>query len=299
MTKKFSYPMLFSLIPLAFACYIGYKEVSRNIKRKSLKGQVVIITGASEGIGKELAYTFAKEGCKIVLASRSQDKLESLAKEIIEKYKVEVLVIPTDVSKETDTYNLIEKTLKKFEHIDILINNAGIATYSYFSDSDMTVLKNIMETNFWGMVYCTKAILPSMMKRGKGKIVNISSYLGKRAMPSASVYSASKFAMNGFSESLRVEVKKYGIDVCVICPTATKTELINNASDTSSIKYGVDSMAMLPERVAKETIDAILDNKREHIIGFGEKLGLILNNTVPSLMDEILERMPKNEFNKE
>jgi len=291
--------LLLELIPLTFASYFVYKKISHNIKRKNLKGQVVVITGASEGIGKEYAHAFAKEKCNLVLASRSKDKLEKLALEIKEKYLVEVLIVQTDVSKESDANNLIEKTLERFEHIDILINNAGIASFDYFSQSNIEISKKIMDTNFWGMIYCTKAVLPSMIKKASGKIVNISSYLGKRAMPAASVYSASKFAINGFSESLRVEVKKYGIDICVICPTATKTEFVNNAQKVSKIKYGIDSMAMSPKRVAKETINAILDRKREHVIGSTEKMGLVLNNICPSLMDKILENMPKNEFNKD
>jgi len=279
-------------VPLAVAGYKAFKKVARKSLRKSLKDQVVVITGASTGIGKAYAIAFAREGAKIVLAARSTDKIAELAREINRKYNVETLAVTTDVAKEEDAREMIEKALDRFGHIDILINNAGIATYGYFHNNNMEDLKKIMDVNFWGAVYCTHAVIPAMISRGRGKIVNISSFVGKRAVPVMAGYSASKYAMGGFSESLRVEVKKYGIDVTVIYPTSTRTEIVNNALDKEKIKFGAN-IGMTSDRVARETVNAILDNKRDHVIGIGENIALSINNTFPSFVDTVMRIAPK------
>lgn len=279
------------LSTLGFGAYKLFKVATRKAKRENLKNQVIVITGASSGIGKSYAYAFAELGANIVLAARSKDKIEQLAKEIEEKYQVKTLAIQTDVSVEEQAKNLIDITLEHFDNIDILINNAGVAGYNYIHESKVQDMKKIMDINYWGMVYCTYSVLPSMIRRRKGRIVNISSVVGKRAMPIMGAYSASKFAMEGFSESLRVEVKKFGIGVTVICPTTTKTDIVNNAFEGDNLKIG--SIGMSSDRVAKETINAILDNKREHILGFAENIGLKINNTFPSLVDNVLTIAPK------
>lgn len=277
------------LLPVVYAGYLAYKELSRPAKRKKLKDQVVVITGASSGIGKEYARVFAKEGAKLVLAARSTEKLVNLAQELKEKYNSETLVVTTDVSKEKDAKELIEESLEHFNHIDILINNAGVSTYEYFYKENIENLKKVMDVNYWGMVYCTHAVLPSMISRNKGKIVNISSFAGKRGMPVMANYSASKHAMQGFSEGLRVEVKKFGIDVLVICPTTTKTNIVANSMDNSAFKLNPENyFGMSVERVANESIKAILDNKREHILGLGEQFAFNIQKLSPGIIDIVL-----------
>jgi short-subunit dehydrogenase len=269
-----------------------FKKFKRESERNKLKDSVIIITGASEGIGKELAIEFAKQGSKIVLASRSIEKLEKVENELKENYiNCEVISVPTDVSKNEDCINLIETTLEKFNKIDILINNAGIATYEYFYNTDNEEIKKIMDVNYWGIIYCTKAVLPYMMKNRKGKIVNISSFVGKRAIPGMLAYSSSKFAIQAIGEGLRSELRKYGIGVTTVCPTATKTELINNAI-SKRVKFSANT-GMSANRVAKETINAMLENKREHIIGIPEKIFLFSNNFIPSFYDFVLSFLPK------
>lgn len=282
---------LVSITALAFGTYKLFKISTRSSKKESLKNKVVIITGASSGIGKSYAYAFAEIGCNIVLAARSKDIIDNLALELKEKYNIQALAIQTDVSIQEQAENLINQTLEYFDHIDILINNAGIAGYSYIYNSNLEDMKKIMDTNYWGMVYCIHSALPSMIRRRRGKIVNISSVVGKRAMPLMATYSASKFAMEGFSESLRVEVKKFGIDVLMIYPTTTKTNFINNAFEGENLRSKV--IGMSSEIVAKETINAIVDNKRDHVLGFNEKIGLEINNFLPSLVDNLLTLAPK------
>lgn len=291
MTINNSLKRIMALSAFSFGAYKLFKISARSSKKEDLRNKVVVITGASSGIGKSYAYAFAELGCNIVLAARSKDIIDNLAQELKEKYNIQALAIQTDVSIQEQAENLITQTLEHFDHIDILINNAGIAGYSYINESNLEDMKKIMNTNYWGMVYCTHSVLPSMIRRRKGKIVNISSVVGKRAMPLMGAYSASKFAMEGFSESLRVEVKKFGIDIIVICPTTTKTNFINNAFESENLR--AKTIGMTSDRVAEETINAILDNKREHILGFTENLGLKINDILPSFVDNILTLAPK------
>ncbi|GIW22880.1 MAG: ketoacyl reductase [Candidatus Sericytochromatia bacterium] len=279
-------------IPLFIISRKIYKLLKRESERNKLKDSVVIITGASEGIGKELAIEFAKQGSKIVLASRSIDKLQKVENQLKEKYvNCEAISVPTDVSRKEDCINLIETTLEKFNKIDILINNAGIVTYDYFYNTSDEEIKKIMDVNYWGVIHCTKAVLPYMMKNKKGRIVNISSFVGKRAMPGMLAYSSSKFAIQAIGEGLRAELRKYGIKVTTICPTATKTELLSNAL-SKRVKFS-QNIGMSANRVAKETINAMLENKREHIIGIPEKIFLFTNNFFASFYDFVLSFAPK------
>lgn len=294
MKKNLPFKYLSYLLITSGLGYYACKELSRPSRRKILKNQVVVITGASAGIGKALAYELAKEGCKLVLAARSTEKLEKISEELQSKYKSEILIVPTDVSNQSEAVNLIENSLDTFGYIDILINNAGIATYEFFYNENIENMKKVMDVNYWGMVNCTYSVLPSMISRNKGKIVNISSFAGKRGLPSYSNYAASKFAMNGFSESLRLEVKKYGINVIVVCPTSTKTDIVSTSLSNSALKINPDNFfGMSAERVARETVNAIVDNKREHIIGAGEKVILEINKVVPGFMDMAIKFFSK------
>ncbi|MFN8577632.1 MAG: SDR family oxidoreductase [Candidatus Sericytochromatia bacterium] len=279
---------------IGYGAYQTYKILSRDEKIKDLKDKVVVITGASSGIGKAYAIDFAKYGSKIVLAARRTEKLEELANELKEKYNTETLVVTTDVSKKEDSNNLIEKALEKFGAIDILINNAGISTFSFFHNDDTENLRKVMDVNYWGMIYCTHAVLPSMIKNKSGKIINISSTSSRIAIPGMANYSATKHAMNGFSDALRLEVAKYGIKVITICPTVTKTDIVSTSINSSSVKFNPDNyFGMTVERVSKETINAILDNKSELIIGLGEKLSVAVNKNLPSLVGLVLKNTSK------
>lgn len=279
---------------IGYGAYQTYKILSRDEKIKDLKDKVVVITGASSGIGKAYAIDFAKYGSKIVLAARRTEKLEELANELKEKYNTENMVVTTDVSKKEDSNNLIEKALEKFGAIDILINNAGISTFSFFHNDDTENLRKVMDVNYWGMIYCTHAVLPSMIKNKSGKIINISSTSSRIAIPGMANYSATKHAMNGFSDALRLEVAKYGIKVITICPTVTKTDIVSTSINSSSVKFNPDNyFGMTVERVSKETINAILDNKSELIIGLGEKLSVAVNKNLPSLVGLVLKNTSK------
>jgi len=168
------------------------------------KNKVVVITGASSGIGSACALQCAKEGAHVVIAARSNDKLEHTANEIVSKGG-HVLIVNADVSSEDECKNIINKTIDKFGKIDILINNAGISMRAMFEDVQPAVIKKLMDINFYGMLYCTKYALPHILKEG-GSIVGVSSLAGIAPLPGRTGYSASKHAMNGFLRTLRVDI---------------------------------------------------------------------------------------------
>ena len=182
-----------------------------------LNDKVVIITGASSGIGKALAIEFASRGANLVLAARQYVALCELTESLINQYSIKAVAVQCDVTEEEDCAHLIKQTILTFNKIDILINNAGISMRALFQDVDLKVLKTLMDVNFWGMVYCTKYALPHIQKT-QGSIVGVSSIAGYKGLPGRTGYSASKFAMNGFLDALRIENLKTGVHVLTACP---------------------------------------------------------------------------------
>ena len=166
-----------------------------------MKNKVIVITGASSGIGKALAFALAKNENKLVIAARNTKKLHAICDEIKEK-KINVLSVVTDISNEEDCKNLIEQCIKEFGRIDVLINNAGISMRALFNETNLDVIRSVMNTNFWGTVFCTKYALTHLLE-SKGSLVGVSSIAGHIGLPERSAYSASKFAMHGFLESVR------------------------------------------------------------------------------------------------
>lgn len=185
--------------------------------------QVVLITGASSGIGRCLAVDFAKTGAVVVGCGRSPEKLESTLNEI-RSISPSSLMLPCDVGSREQVQSMVDRVLQEFGRVDILINNAGIGMRKPFAETEIETVEEIMRTNYLGMIYCTHAVLPSMIARRSGHIVNVSSVAGLVGFLNIAAYCASKFAMNGFSESLYYELKPHGIHVSVICPGPVRTE---------------------------------------------------------------------------
>ncbi|PKL78215.1 MAG: short chain dehydrogenase [Candidatus Melainabacteria bacterium HGW-Melainabacteria-1] len=264
----------------------------RPARRLALRGKVAVITGASSGIGRALACELAAAGCHLVLAARRDELLSTLATELESRHGVRTLVVRTDVADQAQAEVLAERALEHFGHVDILINNAGIATYSAFDQDPIAGMRQVMEVNYWGTVYCTRAMLPAMQARHRGMIVNISSVAGKMGQPGIANYSASKHAVNGLSAALRIELARFGIHVLLICPTSTKTDIVSVSSNHSAIRFNPEQyFGMSTERVARETVSAILDRRREHVLGAGERLGLVINTLSPSLVDAVIKRV--------
>jgi short-subunit dehydrogenase len=249
--------------------------------------KVIIITGASSGIGLALAKEYDKKDINIVLAARSIDKLDTLKSEL----KNNVLTIKTDVSIQSDCENLINKTIEKFGRIDILINNAGISMRSLIIDTNIDVIKRVMDVNFWGTVYCTKYSLPHILKT-KGSIIAVSSIAGFKGLPARVGYSSSKFAIHGFIDVLRMENLKTGVHVLLVTPGFTHSEIRKNALLGDGSKQGKtprnEDKMMTAERVAYRIRLAIDKRRRKLIFTSQGKLIFFLNNISPKFLDRAI-----------
>jgi len=255
-----------------------------------MKNKVVIITGASSGIGKAIAYQMAKEGAKVVMASRNIEELKKISSEW-GKEGLELTCIQTDVTKKEDCQNLIQSTIEKHQNIDILINNAGISMRSIFEEVDLQVIERVMAVNFWGSVYCTKFALPYLLK-SKGSVVGISSIAGYKGLPGRTGYSASKFALHGFLEVLRIENMKKGLHVMIACPGFTssnirKTALSKDGSQQGETPRNEEKM-MQPNVVAKKIISGLKRKKKSIIMTSEGILTVWLNKFFPFLTDKLV-----------
>lgn len=267
------------------------------MKKDSLKDKVVIITGATSGIGASCAHSFGKAGAKIVITGRNQEKLDA-SKAKLEAEGIVVLAISADASVVADNKRMAEETLAKFGKIDILINNAGISMRALFVNLDFDVFHTVMDTNFWGTVYATKFCLPSILE-AKGTIVGISSINGFRGTPARTAYSASKYAMNGFFESLRTEVMRKGVHILVACPGFTASNIRKNALDAHGSFQGEsprdESKMMSSDEVAEEILNATLKRKRDLILTTQGKWLRFLNKWMPGKLDYIVYNQLKKE----
>jgi len=263
----------------------------------NIKNKVVIITGASSGIGEATAYAFAKQHCKLVLAARNIEKLEGVKKKCV-VLGAECLVVKCDVSNEEDCKKLIESAIQQFNTINILINNAGISMRALFADLDILVLKQLMDTNFWGSVYCTKYAMPYLLKE-KGSVIGVSSVAGIKGLPGRTGYSASKFAMNGFMDSLRIENIKTGLHVGVICPGYTASNIRNtalNKDGNSQTETPFDESKLMPaSTVADEIIKMIEQRKAEVVLTSQGKLTKLLNKFFPRFLDKMVYNVVSKE----
>ena len=255
-----------------------------------MKGKVVVITGSSSGIGKALAEVFARNGSKVVISARHEDKLVETKQEL-SVTNAQILSVVADVSNEEDCKGLIDETIKRFGQIDVLICNAGISMRALFANVDLNVLKQLMDVNFWGTVYCAKYALPHLLKT-KGSIIGISSIAGKKGLPARTGYSASKFAMEGFLETLRTENLHNGLHVLVASPGFTATNIRKQALSKDSSSQGVsprnEKKMMSAEKVALHIYNAIKKRKRDLVLSTNGKLTVWLDKLFPSFMDKMV-----------
>lgn len=273
-------------IGLGISLWAWWQRQQRRSRRAELKGQVVVITGASSGIGKALAEVLAAEGCRLVLAARRSELLQALAAELAQRHGVETLAVTTDVSDQAQCEALCQQALQHFGQVDIWINNAGVASYAYFAKDELAEMRRVMEINYWGAVYGAKAVLPHMQARRSGLIVNISSVAGKIGQPGIANYSASKHALNGLSNALRIEVARYGVKVLLICPTSTQTEIVAQATHKQAVRFNPEKyFGMSAERVARETLAAIVARQPERVLGAFERLGVHWRHFSPRSFD--------------
>jgi len=262
------------------------------MKADAFRDQVVIVTGASSGIGKALAVKLAGQGAKVVLAARRVELLEQVAADC-RQVGGEVLAVPTDVTEEDQCKTLVEKTIVAFDRLDMLVNNAGLAVIARLEDySDLHLFQHVMDVNFYGGVYCTYYALPYLIQN-HGRIVAVSSLGGKAPLPYNSPYIASKFALQGFYDSLRIELIQRDVSVTIICPYWVVTGFHEAQLDKNGVPIGPRGQAiysknmMTAERCAQIILRAAYKRQREVLMGPGYIIAW-LKLLAPRLLDRFM-----------
>jgi short-subunit dehydrogenase len=261
----------------------------------AFRNQVAIVTGASAGIGRSLALQLADQGAKVVLAARRVERLEQVAAECLQRGG-ETLVVPVDVGDETQCKTLVEKTLDKFNRLDLLINNAGLAVTALLDDlPDLHLFRHTMDVNFQGAVNCTYYALPHL-KQTRGRLVAISSLGGKAAIPYNTPYISSKFALHGFYDALRMELLQHGVSCTVVCPYWVVTEFHEAQLNKDGVPRGslgravYSNKMMTAERCAEITLQAAYKRRREVLMGPG-MLTVWLKLLAPGFLDWLSVKM--------
>ncbi len=256
---------------------------------RTLQGRRVLITGASSGIGRCLALELARAGAKLVLAARSEDKLRALA-EALPLPNEDVLVVPTDVTREQDRQNVLERAMLQFGGLDVLVNNAGIASWDHFANSTEEILRQIMEVNFFAPAELIRRAIPILVQGQQPAVVNVASMCGRRAMPAWSEYSASKYALCGLTEALRGELARFDIDVLLMVPGLTRSEFSQHflrAEGRARIEF---DQGMPPEQVAAIIVRSLRANRTETVIGRDARWMLRFHRFFPRLLDYLVAR---------
>jgi short-subunit dehydrogenase len=264
--------------------YLGINGLKMN-------GKVVVITGASSGIGRALAIEYARRGASLSLAARRTERLEEVKRELPD---TEILAIRTDITSEADCRNLIELTIQHFGRIDVLINNAGLSMRALFDDIELTSFKKIMDVNFYGTVYCTKYALPYLLD-AKGSLVGIISVAGHVALPARSAYTASKFATRGFLDTIRLENMYTGLHVLVVAPGFTASDIRRSALNANGTPQGEtpreEEKMMSAAACAYQIANSIARRQRSLVLTFVEgKLAVFLGKIFPFLVDFLTYR---------
>lgn len=283
---------------LLYKLFDNYKK-----KNVSLHGKVVVITGASSGIGEALAHVFYVQGCRVVLAARREEELMRVKRDLLSKKLTTTtfapIVLPLDLAAIHELDSKIHRIYEEYGDIDILINNGGISTRSSVLETDIDVDKEVMTVNYFGPVTLTKCVLPRMVNRNSGHIVFVSSVQGRIAIPSRSSYAASKHALQAFADTLRSEVDKHNIKVSVISPGYVKTALSLNALTGSGEKYGVMDKATAkgytPEHVANQVLNMISKNTKELTLStIGPKAAIAIRYLAPDLYFWIMAKRARS-----
>lgn len=259
----------------------------------SLQGNVTLITGASKGIGAELARQLAARGAKLVLAARNEAQLEAVAAQC-RALGAQVVVVRADVALERDCHAIVAGALVAFGRVDTLVNNAGASMWAKFEDlEDLGILERIMRVNYLGAAYCTHHALPHL-RAARGRIVAIASLAGRTGVPTRTGYAASKHAMAGFFDSLRIELAGSGVSVTLVCPGFVATGIRENAAGPDGAPIAVspvrESEVMGVEECARRIVRAIERREREVVMTARGKMGLWLKLLAPSLVDRIARR---------
>ena len=263
-----------------------------------MTNQVVLITGGTSGIGRACALEFGRAGASVVITGRDAGRLAATATELA-RAGIQHLTVQGDVGQPAEAARAVADTLAAFGRLDVLINNAGLSMRARFADVDVQVLEQLMQTNFWGTVYVTKAALPHLLA-SKGTIVGISSIAGYRGLPGRTGYSASKFAMNGFLEALRTELLPQGVNVLTAAPGFTAsnirhTALLANGQTQNDTPRDEEKM-MSSEEVAHHLRQAVQQRRPTLVLTGQGKLTVFLNKWLPT---RLMDKLVLNNFKKE
>nr|WP_311198754.1 SDR family oxidoreductase [Paenibacillus sp. YPD9-1] len=253
----------------------------------NIADKVVVITGASSGIGEEMARQFAKRGAIPVLTARSKNKLDEIAGSLGVKHAVYAM----DVKQTEQVHKVIEQIIERFGRIDILVNNAGYGIFESFVDAPLEHFEDMMNVNYLGIVRCTQAVLPHMMKAGAGHIVNIASMAGKVGSAKSTGYSATKHAVIGFTNSLRQELMGTGIGLTAINPGPISTPFFDKADPSGNYVKNISWFMLKPEKVVNELIHAVERSIPEKDLPRIAGIGIKLFHLFPRLFDRVAARM--------
>jgi len=258
-----------------------------------LHGKTILITGASGGLGEQLAYQCAESGAHLILVARSYDKLAKIQEDIRKKHRTSVSIHKLDVAKTEEIINFFEQLGDK-QRIDVLINNAGFGIFNTVLDATMDEVENMLRVNVLGLIAMTKMVLPKMVAQNSGHIINIASQAGKIATPKSSVYSATKKAVLGFTDALRMEVRNEGVFVTAVNPGPIETNFFQIADESGEYLKNVGRWALKPEEVAAQIVKKIFTPTREINMPRLMNAGSTIYNLFPSLV----EKVAKNAFFK-
>jgi len=259
-----------------------------------LSGKNIVITGASGGIGEAIAKQCAANGANLVLLARSVDKLEELQSALQQNHQVRVAIFQLDVSNTEKVKEVFEKIFSEIGEIDILVNNAGFGVFREAHEATMDEIKGMFNVNVIGLMACTSMVLPKMRARRYGHIINIASQAGKIATPKSSVYSATKHAVLGYTNSLRMELSDYHVQVTSVNPGPIATNFFNIADEKGTYVKNVQRFMLQPEFVARKVVDSMLTNTREINLPRWMNMGSVVYVLFPRLF----ERLGKSVFNK-
>ncbi len=268
-------------------------EEVKNMNER-IRGKIVTITGASGGLGEQIARHAAKSGARLVLIARSLDKLENIRKELMADFNCEVHVYTLDVSDR----NAVEQTFARIKtevgDTDVLVNNAGFGIFEKVLDASLDDTESMINTNVVGLIACTKMVLPAMVEKRSGHIINIASQAGKMATPKSSVYSATKHAVLGFTNSLRMEMHTENVFVTSVNPGPIKTNFFNIADKEGTYIKNIERLMIDPVKLAEKITNVMLKNKRE----INAPGWMNAGSKIYSLIPRTVETLGRSQFNK-
>jgi short-subunit dehydrogenase len=267
-------------------------------RRRRLLGLRILITGASQGIGRALALAAARRGARVLAAARSDDLLAELAREARAAGGA-LETVRADVTCPDDRRRMAEAAVRCYGGLDVLVNNAGIGATGHFADVSPDRLRAIMEVNFFGLTETTRVCLPLLRQGRNPAVVNVSSIAGKRGLPARSEYSASKFAVQGFSEALRAELAKDGIDVLVVCPGLTRTNFSRNMIEQKALLQFDHLRGMTAEAVADAVLRSLERGRADVTLTWQGRLLVWVARFLPRLADRIARRKVRALFRDE